>query len=428
MNLASKLKKKLPNKIYQLLATIGKFADKNNYPVYVVGGFVRDLILGVKNLDIDIVVEKDGIEFAKILNKKLKTTLVKYPKFGTATLLFPDKFKLDIATSRSEMYLHPGALPQVNFGSIKDDLYRRDFAINAMAVSLNKENFGELVDFFGGLEDLKTKQIKVLHNLSFVDDPTRIFRAVRFEQRYNFKIEVTTECLIKEAITLKMFEKVSGERLRNEITLLLSEKEPLKYLLRMEQLDQLRFIHPKIKLTTQIKNIFRRIDKNYRLVKKFFPDKEIEKWLIYFATLIRDIKLSEREKLCQKFILSRNQTQKILIYKRKLDVSLKILKKNNLAPSQIYAVLNLLPVEVITLILSNQDNLKIRQNVFLFLSKIRKVKLSISGGDLKNFNILPGPIFKKILDKILWLKIDGKIKNKKEELFQAQKLARELNK
>lgn len=428
MNLTAKLKKQLPLNIYKLLLNVGKIADTNNYSTYVVGGFVRDLVLGIKNLDVDIVVENKGIEFAEILSKILKTALVKYPKFGTATLVFPNKFKLDVATSRSEIYLHPGALPQVKFGSIKDDLYRRDFTINAMAISLNKDNFGELIDFFGGWEDLLAKRIKVLHNLSFVDDPTRIFRAVRFEQRYNFKIDVASVCLIKEAITLKMFEKVSGERLRNEIVLLLSEKEPLKFLVRMKELDEFRFIHRQIRLNHQIRGIFKGIDKNYPLVKKFFSNEEIEKWLIYFMALINDIELGETEKLCQKFVLTRRQTQKILAYKRRAVAALKNLKKNSLTASKIYEALNSLPTEAIILILSSADNDKLKKRVFLFLSKIKKVKLSISGDDLKKFNIPPGPVFKKVLDKILFLKIGRKIKSKKEEILWAQKLAKKLNK
>lgn len=428
MNLALKLKKQLPANIYKLLLSIGQIADSKNCSVYVVGGFVRDLVLGVKNLDIDLAVENKGIEFAGILSKKLKTALVKYPKFGTATLVFPNKFKLDVATSRSEIYLRPGALPEVKFGSIKDDLYRRDFTINAMAVSLNKKNFGELIDFFNGREDLEAKKIRVLHNLSFVDDPTRVFRAVRFEKRYNFKIDIASQGLIKEAITLKMFDKVSGERLRNEIVLLLSEKEPLKFVLRLAELDELRFIHRQVKLNKQTKEIFRRVGNNYPPVKKFFHNQEIEKWLIYFMALTRNIKLNELEKLCSKFILTRIQSKKILVYRKRAASALRSLKKNSLTASQIYAALNSLPPEALVLILSGQDNLRIKKRILLFLNKIDKIKLEISGADIKKLGIPPGPVFKKILDRILLLKIEGKIKNRKQELSWAQKLAKELKK
>ncbi len=428
MNLALKLKKQLPKNIYNLLLKIGQVADKNNYSIYAVGGFVRDLILGVKNLDIDIVVEKNGIEFAAILSKEVKTALVKYPKFGTATLVFSDKFKLDIATSRSEVYISPGALPQVKLGAIKDDLYRRDFTINAMALSLNKQNFGELIDFFGGLEDLKNKRIRVLHNLSFVDDPTRIFRAVRFEQRYGFKIDVSTQCLIKEAVTLKMFDKISGERFRNEIVLLFSEKEPLRFLLRMEELDQLRFIHPAIKLNRQIKNVFKRVGKNYNLIKKAFPKQEIEIWLIYFAALIKNLSLEEAEKLCRRFVLTRNQVKKITIFKREIDKSLKILKRNNLSKTEIYEALNHFSPEAIILVLSYSDNKRIKEKVSVFLNKLSKIKLQISGLDLERLNIPFGPRYGEVLKQILFLKIDGKIKSKSQELFWAEKLAEKFKK
>ena len=423
MNLAIKLKKSLPHNIYKMLINIGHLADINDYSLYVVGGFVRDLILGVRNLDIDLVVKKNGIEFAKTLSKQLKATLVKYPKFGTATLIFPNKFKLDIATSRSETYVLPGALPQVQFGSIKDDLYRRDFTINALAIALNEENFGELIDFFNGLDDLKAKYIRVLHNLSFVDDPTRIFRAVRFEQRYGFKIDVATQCLIKEAVSLHMFDKISGERLRNEIILLLREKEPFELVLRMKQLNQLRFIHPKLKLNSRIKNAFKRLPQNYALTKAFFPHKEVELWLLYFSLLINGLGLKELEKLCRKFVLTRNQTQIILAYKRKANSALKILSKSRLKPFQIYEVLSSFSPEVLILILSNKESIKVKQKILLFLKKINKIKLGITGGDLKKLNIPPGPLFKDILKQVLFLKIDGTVRDKRQEQYWAKKLA-----
>ena len=179
----------LPQDILRLFRQIGKIAQENNCRVYIVGGMIRDLYLGRENFDFDIVVEGDGIALAKKLADKFKAKLVDHEKFATAVLFVPNGIKIDIATARKETYEHPGALPNVVPGNIEDDLSRRDFSINAMAASLNPEDFGELIDFFDGLSDLKKKEIKVLHDLSFIDDPTRILRAIRFEQRLKFKIE-----------------------------------------------------------------------------------------------------------------------------------------------------------------------------------------------------------------------------------------------
>ncbi|MBM3255763.1 MAG: CCA tRNA nucleotidyltransferase, partial [Candidatus Omnitrophica bacterium] len=178
----------LSREFRDLIAKASDISAKVNMPAYLVGGFVRDLMLGEKNLDLDIVVEGDGIRFAEELAAALGAGLIRHVRFGTATILIGVDSKIDIATSRREHYPKPAALPLVQKGGLKDDLARRDFSINAMAISINKTSFGELIDFFGGPADLSRKKIRVLHSRSFIDDPTRVLRAVRFEQRYAFGI------------------------------------------------------------------------------------------------------------------------------------------------------------------------------------------------------------------------------------------------
>ncbi|MCK4519215.1 MAG: CBS domain-containing protein, partial [Candidatus Omnitrophica bacterium] len=199
-DLSEMMKNNLPVNTYGLLKKIGGIADSRDFRAYVVGGFIRDLILKRENLDVDLVVEGEAIEFAKILSEKIGGTLIIHRRFGTAIIILPDGFRIDVASSRTEFYEYPAALPTVEFSSIKNDLGRRDFTINAMAAGLNKDNFGMLIDFYGGQKDIKAKSIRILHNLSFVEDPTRIFRAVRFEQRFDFTIDKKTEHLIKTAV------------------------------------------------------------------------------------------------------------------------------------------------------------------------------------------------------------------------------------
>ncbi|MDZ4383153.1 MAG: CBS domain-containing protein, partial [Thermodesulfovibrionia bacterium] len=190
-NLSSTMKAKFPKEIFEILRLSGEVAKELNFSAYLVGGSVRDLLRGEANFDIDIVIEGDGIIFAQALGKKLKAKVKTHQRFGTAVVI-TDTLKFDVATARTEYYESPGALPKVEMSSIKKDLYRRDFTINTLAIKLNPENFGQLIDFFGGQRDLKEKTIKILHNLSFIEDPTRAFRAIRFSERFGFKLSKHT--------------------------------------------------------------------------------------------------------------------------------------------------------------------------------------------------------------------------------------------
>jgi tRNA nucleotidyltransferase (CCA-adding enzyme) len=212
-----------------IIEIVGKIADRLKVQAYIVGGSVRDKMLGLSNYDLDFVVEGDGIKFAKVLTRTLKGKLTIYRAFGTATIELRGK-NIDIATARKESYKYPAAYPTVKPGTIKDDLFRRDFTINAMALAINKRKIGKLVDFYGGQKDLKKGVIRVLHDKSFVDDPTRIFRAVRFSVRFGFTIEPHTKRLIKEAILDGLLGEVNTGRIRKEIELFLKEKNPKKCL------------------------------------------------------------------------------------------------------------------------------------------------------------------------------------------------------
>ena len=212
-----------------IIEIVEKIADKLKVRAYIVGGPVRDKLLGIENLDLDFVVEADGIKFAEALNKTLKGKLTVYKAFGTATIELKGK-RIDIVTARKETYKRPAAYPAVKPGRIKDDLFRRDFTINAMAIAVNKKGLGRLVDFYNGRKDLKKRLIRVLHDKSFMDDPTRIFRAVRFSVRFGFKIEPHTKKLMKEAVSDGLLGEVNAGRIRKEVESFLKEKNPKKCL------------------------------------------------------------------------------------------------------------------------------------------------------------------------------------------------------
>ncbi|NJN69887.1 MAG: CBS domain-containing protein, partial [Nitrospira sp.] len=244
-NVTGLLRSRLPKRVVTLLEEAGRFADRCDVPLYVVGGCVRDLLLNIENLDLDLVVEGDGIAFARQLGEVVHARVKVHERFGTAILLLPDGFRLDVATARTEYYEYPTALPTVEQSSIKKDLYRRDFTINALAIRLNGKSFGEVLDFYGGQRDLNEKIIRVLHGLSFVEDPTRVFRAVRFEIRYGFRLGRDTTALIEGAVKMNLFNRLSGHRVLEELKLLLTEREPRQALKRLADLDLLKFFHPK---------------------------------------------------------------------------------------------------------------------------------------------------------------------------------------
>lgn len=233
------LKARIPKEVLGLLKSIGKIADKDKMRAYAVGGFVRDLLLDKKNLDLDIVAEGDAIMLAKKIAKIFKVRPAVHKQFGTATLKM-SSLRIDFATCRKEVYKRPAAYPKVAPGSIKDDLFRRDFTINAMAMSLNRGSFGRLLDFYGGLKDLNEKMIRVLHNASFSDDPSRCLRAIRFEQRYNFNIETDTEKMMHKAISEGMLCLLNKGRLKKELLLMVQEEKPLSCIKRLCEFVSLR--------------------------------------------------------------------------------------------------------------------------------------------------------------------------------------------
>jgi tRNA nucleotidyltransferase (CCA-adding enzyme) len=221
----------LPQGLLTLVREASAAAAEMGFSLYFVGGFVRDLLLGQPNFDVDLVVEGDAIALARQLAHEKGGRVRSHARFGTAKWILDDPVEygiasVDFVSARTEFYGHPTALPEVERSSIRQDLHRRDFTINTLAICLDPGHWGELLDFYGGEEDLKQGIIRVLHSLSFVEDPTRMLRAVRFEQRLGFRIEPRTEELIDSALGL--LDRVSSERIRHELYLILREEEPEK--------------------------------------------------------------------------------------------------------------------------------------------------------------------------------------------------------
>ena len=418
-NLADKLNRE-PPEVLRSLKLIGAIAGEFGYPVYAVGGFVRDIILGVEDFDLDIVVEGDGINFTRELSRKLNVGWTAHTRFKTATIHIPGevKIKLDVATARQEIYDSPAALPRVSFGSIKDDLRRRDFTVNAMALDISRDNFGRLVDFFNGRGDLRDKVLRVMHNLSFIDDPTRILRAVRFEQRFGFRIEPFALRLIKESLAQGMLERVHKHRLRDELILILKEPSPVKSLRRIAKLRGFRFIHSSLNIDQKTFALLKRVDELYKWFAQNFVHKhkhKVERWLLYLIVLLENLSLVKLKRTLQSFAFHKNDIQKVISFKKDTAKVISKLKKE-IPASGIHKILFPLSYEVVLLMLLKAKDVQIKRKIQDFLRAYSGTQIHLRGDELKELGLRPGPDFKLILKELLDAKLDGKFSTKEEEL------------
>lgn len=429
-NLTEKLKS-CSSEILARLESIAAVAGEFNYPVYIVGGFVRDLILGVEDFDLDIVIEGDGIHFAKELSDRLKADFIKHRRFQTATIVIKDKahfrenffssgIKIDIATARKEIYEQPAQLPRVSPGTIKDDLGRRDFSINAMAVSISEGAFGQLVDFYNSRKDLRNKKIRVLHPLSFIDDPTRILRAIRFEQRFNFSLEKTTLRLLKEAVGLKMLQKVHKHRLRDELILIFKEPQAIRCIRRVYDLCGFGFIHQGLRLSGPMLAMLKRANEIHVWFRANFPHKRrLELRVLYLAIVLEGLPFLTLRKVLTDFAFHKSESKIVLSYKSDTQrVRLKL--KGAVSPSSIYKILEPLRYEVIILILAKTNEAGIKNKLIDFLRFYNGSRIFTSGHELKKLGVTPGPDFKEILKTLLYAKLDKKFHSKEEELSYLQ--------
>ncbi len=421
-NVQGLIEERVPPDVREALRLVGTVADEAGFPVYLVGGIVRDLFLRVANLDIDIVVEGDGIVFAGMLVKRAGGHMKTHLKFGTAVVVLPNGLKLDIATARLEYYDSPAALPTVELSSIKKDLYRRDFTINTLAVRLNQKRYGELIDFFGGLRDIKEKTLRVLHSLSFVEDPTRVLRAIRFEQRFDFKLSKHTENLIKSAVNMKLFNRLTGKRMHAELVLLFSEAEPLKLLKRMKYFDLLKFLHPDLKATAETDRLFTGIAETLTWFRLLYLDLTIETWYVFFLGLLDRLKDSAADETLERLSVPLRTRERVRHSRQRYrEVLAAFYKEPKPAPSRIYDLLVTLDTESLLLMMAKAKQEKAKKYISLYLTSLRNVKVELRGDDLKQMGIPPGPRYKKILAELLDAKLDGLVKNREEEMAFVRK-------
>jgi len=411
---------KIPGELKGLISKLRDEAFSGGFNAYLVGGFVRDLILGVKNLDLDILVEGDGIKFAGSFAGSQGGKITAHKQFGTATVLLKSGIKVDFSSARKEVYPKAAHLPVVSPGSLSDDLYRRDFTINAMAISLDD---GRVIDLFRGSRDLKHKKIRVLHDLSFKDDPTRILRGIRFEQRLRFTIEPLTLKLLKEAARLKLLQKVHPHRTRDDLILVLKESDPIKAIRRIEKLAGLAFIHPDLKLSAKAYAYLRSLEKEIKWFNKNYPGRRrLDTWLIYLIGLLGPLNLSAARDICGRFGLRKGEEKRILSCKNISRAFIADLSRPKAKPSRIFALLEPLSYEAILSLRAKYNNPALRGHIADFLDVYNGMCLLVSGDDLHCLGLPPGPRYREIFTRALDAKLNGEVMNKEEELSLIRKL------
>ncbi len=414
--ITSLMRQQLPTWAFALLKDAGRVANELGCEVYGVGGFVRDLIMRRDNLDIDIVVEGDGLLFARKLAESLKARVKIHERFKTATIICKDGLKVDVATARLEYYVKPGALPTIEQSSLKLDLYRRDFTINTLALRLNPGKFGEILDFFAAQRDIKERTIRVLHNLSFVEDPTRAMRAVRFSERFDFKIAPHTENLLKNSVKLELLRRSSAPRVREELINILKEDMALHAIGRLKDLSILPLIDEKIRWDEKAERLFEKARGAVAWYELLYREEKITPWLVLILALTDSLKKQELEAFSRRLGID-NRKKLATIEGR--TMALKALRIISAAAqpsaSRIYSLLKPLALELTLYLIAKTDKPEVKKLISRFVTELRDKKPGLKGRDLLLLGVKEGPAVGAVLEKLLMATLDNRVTSLSEE-------------
>lgn len=422
----------LDEEIVWLCQNIGLSAARSNMTAYIVGGFLRDLLLGLPNFDLDIVVEGSANELAKALQADYSTKFeicAVHDRFQTAHLYFlgKEKREIDFSTARTEFYEYPAALPTVEASKLEQDLSRRDFTINSLAACINPDRFGEVIDLFGGVNDIRNKKIRILHAFSFIEDPTRIVRAARFAARLGFDLDAKTKEQAKRAIAMGIFDNLGGVRMRAELQMILESKHRLKALNLLAGLGgKIRYLDAELEFDQQIEKMIRTAE---RLLLRY---KVEENWIVYLGVLLARLPATRLPAVLDRLHLSNDQKE---IIKKGLQISLQFpelfhsvdwLHYQNPKNSQIYELLSDKAPESLAIAGSAASaGSPMRRLIRIYLQKLKNVHLEINGETLKQIGVPEGPEIGRILKAILEAKLDGLALTRDDEIKWAQRLAGE---
>jgi tRNA nucleotidyltransferase (CCA-adding enzyme) len=401
--------------------------------VYLVGGTVRDILLGEPNFDVDVAVEGDAIELARSLADALDGRVRAHRKFGTAVVLYGEasggaggartasggaaesapRERVDVVTARTEFYDAPAALPSVEHATIREDLFRRDFTINAMAVSLKGEDFGRLVDPFGGRRDLEAKTIRILHNLSFIDDPTRIFRAIRYESRYGFRMDDHTQRLARGTIEMGLVGDLSSARLRDELVALLEEGDAGASILRLAELGAGAAIHPHLAADDEAVELLgrmRRLNEHYGTA--------VPSWRLAFAVLARRMPPDEVYAWLRRLKVQRRDLERVAAAVTVGPRILERLRGGSAEPADVVAAADPYAPDAPLLAMAMEE----RPELDDYFRRLRNVQLEVSGSDLAELGLGESPEVGEILAELRRRKLNGQLDGRESELAAAREL------
>jgi len=413
----------LPPEARQVVRDLGTLADERGLRAHVVGGFVRDMLLGRPNLDIDVVVEGDGVSFAEAFAQAHGVRLKVHRRFGTAVIAFSRDFHVDIASARTEYYTKPGALPTVERSSLRQDLFRRDFTINALAACLEPACFGAIADPFSGLRDLDGKTVRVLHALSFVDDPTRVLRAARFEQRYGFLMDPSTEALARQAVEIGMLDEVSGSRIREELLGILDEESPARALGRLRELGALAELLPADVSPVDALTAVAAADEARIALEPLFK-RPVSRRTLLLAALVDGSSRVSAERWLRHLRIGREHAGAALVLAEHRDALLRDLTdRRGMRDSRLYRLLEPLPAETVVCLWAAGDSTA-RGRIERFYTELVVMTAAVSGADLIAMGATPSPSFSAILARALEDRLDGRAVGRKAELANLRRLAR----
>jgi tRNA nucleotidyltransferase (CCA-adding enzyme) len=412
----------LPEAVAETLGALGRLADERGERAHAVGGFVRDMLLGRANFDVDVVVEGDGVSFAQEYGERHGVPVKIHRRFGTAVVVVSKEFHVDVTSARSEYYVRPGALPTVERSSLRQDLFRRDFTINAMAACLEPSCFGAIADPFGGLRDLESGVVRVLHGLSFIDDPTRILRAVRFEERYGFEMDPGTESQARRAVELDMLDEVSGARLREELLGILAEATPAAAL---ERLDRLGALSPLLPEGASAQVTGRRLQAADDALLDLGPllSRTPRRAVALVAALAAGGERADTERWLRHFRLGREYAEAALaLADRGARTLAQLQDRRGMRDSRLYRLLSALPGETAVNLWARGDALA-RERIDRFVRVVSGTRIAVSGADLIELGAAPSEAFSAILARALDDRLDGRAVGRRAELANLKRLA-----
>ncbi len=410
----------------QLLRALGVLADERGTAAYVVGGVVRDFLLGLPNYDMDVVVETDATDFAEAAAALLGGSVKGHTRFGTVVLVLPEGRKVDLATARSEVYERPGALPTVTPGTMESDLKRRDFTVNSMAVVLNPDSFGTLLDPFGGRRDLGERILRVLTDVSFEDDPTRILRGVRFCARFGLSIEPVTEALLRQAVGERRTDTVSGERLQNELKLILSGDDPWPPVFRLIDWGILSAMVEGWEPTTAVRATIVEIDRLLSGADEI-GDPAPEPWLTLFAALLQPLPPAVRDRVVERLSTGRRVRRLVReLAEFERDVLPALSADENPLPSGLHKMLKRFSTETLLLARAAAPGSPVAERVALYSSRLVGTATELTGSDLAQMGVPEGEAVGWILGVLLDARLDGEVSSVEEERTLARGLAETL--